>query len=96
MTELNIKYIKSVGYPDKVTIKTWVSKYSRLRSVYNYEIYSEDNTLMTVGWTTLTCVDAQTFKPMRLDRYLPKWHEIYSDIAARNEAGETLCLPALP
>lgn len=43
--DLDIKYIKSIFYPEKVTIKTWVERYSRLRSIYKYEIYNEAGNL---------------------------------------------------
>ena len=41
VTDIEIKYIKSITYPEKVKIKTWVEKYTRLRSKYRYEIYNE-------------------------------------------------------
>ena len=30
VTDIEIKYIKSITYPEKVKIKTWVEKYTRL------------------------------------------------------------------
>ncbi|MBO1238650.1 acyl-CoA thioesterase, partial [Staphylococcus nepalensis] len=40
VTDLNIKYIKTIQYPETVKIKTWVEKYTRLRSIYYYEVYN--------------------------------------------------------
>ena len=37
VTDLNVNY-KSLFLSRKVKVKTWVEKYSRLRSVYKYEI----------------------------------------------------------
>lgn len=88
--DLDIKYIKSIFYPEKVTIKTWVERYSRLRSIYKYEIYNEAGELATTGSTALTCIKKEDFKPIRLDKYLPEWHATYSEVDKRNKAGECL------
>lgn len=88
--DLDIKYIKSIFYPEKVTIKTWVERYSRLRSIYKYEIYNEAGELATTGSTALTCIKKEDFKPIRLDKYFPEWHAIYSEVDKRNKAGECL------
>ncbi|WP_270893041.1 1,4-dihydroxy-2-naphthoyl-CoA hydrolase MenI [Staphylococcus saprophyticus] len=88
--DLDIKYIKSIFYPEKVTIKTWVERYSRLRSIYKYEIYNEAGELATTGSTALTCIKKEDFKPIRLDKYFHEWHATYSEVDKRNKAGECL------
>jgi acyl-CoA thioester hydrolase len=40
VVDLKVQYKKSIYYPEKVTVKTWVEKYSRLRSTYCYEVYN--------------------------------------------------------
>ena len=90
VTEINVKYIKPITYPEKVTIKTWVERYSRLRSLYCYEIYNEAGELATTGSTTLTCIRKADGKPIRLDRTFPEWHAVYKDVDERNKAGENL------
>lgn len=90
VTDLDIKYIQSITYPEKVKVKTWVEKYSELRSLYRYEIYNEAGELATTGSTVLTCIRKDTFKPIRLDKYFPEWHEVYQSVERRNKAGETL------
>ncbi|ASE36010.1 1,4-dihydroxy-2-naphthoyl-CoA hydrolase MenI [Staphylococcus pettenkoferi] len=87
VTELDIKYIKSVTYPEKVKIKTWVERYSRLKSIYCYEVYNQAGELATTGSTTLTCIRKDTYKPIRLDRTFPEWHEVYRKVAALNKEG---------
>lgn len=49
-----------------MTVKTWVEKYSRLRSTYCYKVYNENGELATTGSTELICIKADTFKPIRL------------------------------
>lgn len=90
VTDIEIKYIKSITYPEKVKIKTWVEKYTRLRSKYRYEIYNEAGELATTGSTVLTCITKSDFKPVRLDKAFPDWHNTYQSIEGRNKAGESL------
>ncbi len=61
VTDLNVNYKKSIFYPEKVKVKTWVEKYSRLRSVYKYEIFNEKGELATTGSTELICIKEDTF-----------------------------------
>lgn len=88
VVDLKVQYKKSIYYPEKVTVKTWVEKYSRLRSTYCYEVYNENGELSTTGSTELICIKADTFKPIRLDRYFPEWHETYSKVNQLNKEGK--------
>ena len=65
-----------------------MEKYSRLRSTYCYEVYNENGELATTGSTELICIKADTFKPIRLDRYFPEWHETYSKVNQLNKEGK--------
>ncbi|QLK86226.1 1,4-dihydroxy-2-naphthoyl-CoA hydrolase MenI [Staphylococcus sp. 17KM0847] len=89
VTELNIQYKKSVGYPEKVTIKTWVSRFSRLRSRYEYEIYNTQGTLVTTGYTDNVLITKDSGKPVRLDKAFPNWYDVYRHIDECNKSGET-------
>ncbi len=57
VTDLNVNYKKSIFYPEKVKVKTWVEKYSRLRSVYKYEdfLMKKVNLQLQVS-TELICI----------------------------------------
>ena len=88
VSDLNFDYKKSIFYPEKVTIKTWVEKYSRLRSLYCYEVYNEKGELATTGSTELICMKDDNFRPIRLDRYFPDWHATYSRVAELNKEGK--------
>ncbi|MGS4047168.1 1,4-dihydroxy-2-naphthoyl-CoA hydrolase MenI [Staphylococcus pseudintermedius] len=90
VTELNIQYKKSVTYPEKVTIKTWVSRFSRLRSRYQYEIYNAKGELVTTGYTDNVIIRKDAGKPVRLDKAFPSWYTVYHDVDQRNQAGEDL------
>lgn len=90
VVSLQIDYKKSIKYPEKVTVKTWVSKFSKIRTRYQYEVYNEAGELATVGYTDNVLVDQTTQKPVRLDKTFPNWYDIYQDVYERNQNDETL------
>ncbi|WP_449455794.1 acyl-CoA thioesterase, partial [Streptococcus suis] len=80
VVSLNIQYKKSVTYPEKVKVKTWVSKFSKLRSRYQYEIYNEKDEIVTTGYTDNVIVTKENNNPVRLDKAFPNWYEIYHSV----------------
>lgn len=90
VVDLQVQYKKSIFYPEKVKVKTWVEHYSRLRSTYCYEVYNEKGELATTGSTQLLCIKASDFRPIRLDRYFSEWHQVYSEVEALNNEGKEL------
>ncbi|EVD19227.1 acyl-CoA thioesterase [Staphylococcus aureus] len=52
--------------------------------------YPEKGELATTGSTELICIKEDTFKPIRLDRYFPDWHEAYSKVQTLNNEGKTV------
>lgn len=77
VTDVQVKYKNAVTYPETVTIKTWISDYSKLRTVYRYEVIKEDGSIAATGETTHVVLKQGSSKPLRLDRYFPEWHEKY-------------------
>lgn len=53
-------------------------------------MYNEKGELATTGSTQLICMKASNFRPIRLDRYFPEWHETYSKVEALNKEGKDL------
>ncbi|MBI5975926.1 1,4-dihydroxy-2-naphthoyl-CoA hydrolase MenI [Staphylococcus canis] len=88
VVSMHIDYKKSVKYPEKVKIKTWVSKFSKLRSRYQYEVYSENGELATTGYTDNVIITKDTHKPVRLDKAFPEWYDIYHSVNERNQNEE--------
>ena len=87
VVDLNIKYKKSITYPERVIIKTWISHYSPIRSIYSYEILNEDGEIVSTGSTTHVCLKKGTNRPIRLDKSFPEWHESYLKIKEETEQG---------
>ncbi len=68
VVEFKTKYIKPAKYDNLLTIKVLVKEKPGVRIKFDYEIYNEENILLTVAETTLVFVNSQTGKPC----YLPE------------------------
>ncbi|MFN8436781.1 MAG: thioesterase family protein [Cytophagales bacterium] len=63
--EYKTKYIRPAKYDQLLTIKTIIKELPKIRIVFEYEIYNEDNELLNKAETTLVFVDASTMKPIQ-------------------------------
>jgi acyl-CoA thioester hydrolase len=68
VVEFKTKYIKPAKYDNLLTIKVLVKEKPGVRIKFDYEVYNEENILLTVAETTLVFVNSQTGKPC----YLPE------------------------
>ncbi|MDX1829170.1 MAG: thioesterase family protein [Lutibacter sp.] len=67
---LNINYLKPAKYDDLLTLKTTLVKTPSVKINFNYEIYNEQNELLTTATTTLVFINMKTNKPTRPPKYL--------------------------
>lgn len=67
---LNINYIKSAKYDDLLTLKTTLVKKPTVKIDFNFEIFNEQNELLTTASTTLVFINMNTNKPTRPPKYL--------------------------
>lgn len=81
--DVNVQYKRSVTYPEQVTVKTWIHSYSKLKTVYAYEVIKENGEVAATGQTTHVVLKKGSDRPLRLDRYYPAWHEKYTALAER-------------
>lgn len=58
-----VKFIKPALYDDLITIKTILNKIPGARIDFDYEIYNENNTLLTTAHTTLVFILKENMKP---------------------------------
>lgn len=58
-----VKFIKPAFYDDLITIKTMIKKIPGARIDFDYEIYNENNVLLTSAHTTLVFIQSSTMKP---------------------------------
>ena len=67
--EQKIKYIRPAKYDDLLTIKTYLKEKPGVRIRFEYEVYNEENTLLTKAETTLVFVDMETGRPTNAPSY---------------------------
>jgi acyl-CoA thioester hydrolase len=67
---LNINYLKSAKYDDLLTLKTTLVNKPSVKIDFSYEIYNEQNELLTTANTTLVFINMETNKPTRPPKYL--------------------------
>ncbi len=63
--DLNIKYIKPALYDDLITVKTTIKRTPKVKIEFDYEIFNEDDELLTIGSTTLVFINSNTMKPIK-------------------------------
>ncbi len=69
---LNISYFKPAKYDDLLTLKTTLIKMPSAKIEFSYEIFNEENELLTKANTTLVFVNMKTNKPTRAPEYVLK------------------------
>lgn len=63
--KLEVNYHKPAKYDDLLTIKTTVTKKPLVRIEFDFEIYNEQEELLTTGFTSLVFIDMQKNKPTK-------------------------------
>jgi len=64
VSELSIKYLLPALYDDELTIISKITSTKGARLFFEYEIFNENNSLLSTGKTTLVFVSKKTMKPM--------------------------------
>ena len=63
--ESHFKYIKPGKYDELLTIKTTIPELPGVRIRFEYQVYNEENELITEGWTILTFLKKESHRPTR-------------------------------
>ena len=63
--KLEVNYHKPAKYDDLLTIKTTVKKKPLVKIEFDFEIYNEQNELLTTGFTSLVFIDMKRNKPTK-------------------------------
>jgi acyl-CoA thioester hydrolase len=69
---LNINFLKPAKYDDLLTLKTTLIKIPSAKIEFSYEVFNEENELLTTANTTLVFVNMKTNKPSRAPEYILK------------------------
>jgi acyl-CoA thioester hydrolase len=67
--EASAKYLANVGYDEVIYVKTCIAEIGRVRLRFDYEIYSDNNTLLVTGFTVHACINNDK-KPVRIPETL--------------------------
>jgi acyl-CoA thioester hydrolase len=70
VSNLNVTYLKPAKYDNLITIKTSLKKIPTAKIEFDFEIFNEQNELLTKGYTSLVFVDMKKNKPVRCPKYL--------------------------
>ena len=67
---LNVNYLKPAKYDDLLKLKTTLIKKPGVKIEFNFEIFNEENILLTTGYTSLVFIDMKKNRPIRCPEYL--------------------------
>ena len=70
VVSLEMNYKKPAKYDDLLRVKTLLKSQTSVKIEFDYEIYNEDNQLLTTGYSMLVFVDITTGKPILPPKYV--------------------------
>jgi acyl-CoA thioester hydrolase len=69
---LNVNYLRPAKYDDLLKLKTTLIKKPGVKIEFSFEIFNEENILLTTGYTSLVFIDMKKNRPIRCPEYLQK------------------------
>lgn len=75
--DVQVSYKKPLTYGDNAIIQTWIDSYDGFKVIYGYNVLNEGGELAVTGYTSHVCVKKDSFRPIRLKKMFPDWHEAY-------------------
>jgi acyl-CoA thioester hydrolase len=70
VVSLSLNYKKPARYDDKLRLKTIFKKLSTVKIEFDYEIYNEQQELLTIGNSILVFVDMKSGRPIAPPNYI--------------------------
>lgn len=67
---MEFRFLKPALFDDILTIKTHLIQLPSVRISFHYEIYNQENELLTTASTVLVFMDSKTKKPVRCPQYI--------------------------
>lgn len=77
--DVKCSYLKAIRYGDKVHLKTYVKKVSKIKIIYGHELYNQDGVLCAKGETSVVSVRKEDFSLARFDKTYPELYEKYQE-----------------
>ena len=85
IAKLNIDYKKPALYDDLLTVRTIYKYLHSIKLEFDYEVFNQENELLTTGNTLLVFVSAKTRKPIRAPQYYLDTVKSFFDKLEKNE-----------
>lgn len=82
--EVSNTYLKSIRYGEKIIVSTTVSTVSKIKITYYHEIHNQFGEIKSKGYTTVVCVDKNTFQVIKMDERLPEIFQKYQDLMKKD------------
>jgi acyl-CoA thioester hydrolase len=79
--EVQVKYKRPTKYGEKIYVKTKVRKFSQVKTEYEHIVVNDHGEIKVEAITSIVCVDALTFKPVRIKSKMPEVWEAYKKIS---------------
>lgn len=89
LVNLNVDYIKPVKLEDVITLETRLIEMSKVKMVFSYEIFDQDNILLNRGTTKLAWLD-ENLKPLNLQKNVPHIYAHFSKSVSKIDTHVTL------
>lgn len=70
VVSLTMNYKKPARYDDLLTVRTILKKQAGVKIEFDYEIYNENDELLTTGYSMLVFVDMKTGRPVSPPEYI--------------------------
>lgn len=70
VVSLTMNYKRSARYDDELTIRTIFKKQSGVKIEFEYEIYNQEDELLTTGYSLLVFVDMKSGRPIAAPDYV--------------------------
>lgn len=84
VTDVQVSFEKPVRYGDEVSVRTWISEYTGVKTTYAYEVVHDDGTVAVTGSSDHVLVKKDSFRPTSLRKAFPSWHETYKHAVEQN------------
>ncbi len=83
--DVSCTYLKSIRFGDELFLETTIHKFTRIKTTYYHEIKDTQGDIKCKAYTTVVCVDKNTFKPFRMDEAIPEVYNAYLEVLKKED-----------
>lgn len=83
--DVSCTYLKSIRFGEEVHVETQIHKFTKVKTTYYHEIKNSTGELKCKGYTTVVCVDKETFLPVRMDERMSNVYNDYLKVIKKED-----------